>query len=138
MRTLMLLFFILAGCTATTQPTPTPAPLTARQVIDRFNAAGLGVSDVTVAERDPDSPLPNSYQERLRFTVAEVAPAGGQVFTCDTKRNCDALFAYFDALVALAGPYLYQSPDGLVVAQLNSGLTPATAAQFEAVMADLP
>lgn len=116
----------------------TPQPLTAQSVIDAFNAAGLGVTNVRTEPRNPNSPLPNSYQERLSFAIPEVAPRGGQVFVCDTKQNCDAIFAYFDALKALAGPYLYQSPDGRVVAQLNSGLTPATAAQFRQVIAALP
>ena len=113
-------------------------PLTAQAVIDKFNEVGLDVKDVQAGERDPDSPLPNSYQENLVFSIPEVAPKGGQIFVCDTKKNCDALYAYFDALKALAGPYLYQSPRGTVVAQLNSGLTPDTAAKFEQVISSLP
>jgi hypothetical protein len=113
-------------------------PLTAQVVIDKFNEAGLDVQDIQAGERDPDSPLPNSYQENLVFSIPEVAPKGGQIFVCDTKKNCDALYAYFDALKALAGPYLYQSPSGTVVAQLNSGLTPDTAAKFEKVINSLP
>jgi len=113
-------------------------PLTGQDVIDKFNEADLDVKDVQVGERDPDSPLPNSYQENLEFSIPEVAPKGGQIFVCDTKKNCDALYAYFDALKALAGPYLYQSPSGTVVAQLNRGLTPDTAAKFETVINTLP
>jgi hypothetical protein len=59
---------------------------------------------------------------------------GGQFFICDTKQNCDAIFAYFDALKALAGPYLYQSPSGTVVVQLNSGLSPEEAFKYEAAV----
>lgn len=40
-------------------------------------------------------------------------------------------FPKYDALKALAGPYVYQSPSGTVVAQLNSGLTPDEAKKFE-------
>jgi hypothetical protein len=113
-------------------------PVTAQDVIDKFNEAGLNVSDVHPEERHPERPLPNSYTERLAFSIPEVAPEGGQVFVCDTKKNCDAIYAYFDALKALAGPYLYQSPNGKVVAQLNSGLLPETGAKFEAVIGSLP
>lgn len=60
-------------------------------------------------------PVPRSYQKRHVFEVASVAPKGGQAFTCDTKKNCDAIFAYFDAMKALAGPYTYQSAGGTVV-----------------------
>jgi transcriptional regulator with XRE-family HTH domain len=83
-------------------------------------------------------PVPKSYTAHQAFEVASVAPKGGQVFTCDTKQNCDAIFAYFDALKALAGPYTYQSPGGTVVAQLNSGLKPDEAAKFAAAIASLP
>jgi len=113
-------------------------PLTGQAVIDKFNAAGLGVTDVRPEKREPDSPLPNSFQEYLGFAIPEVAPKGGQVFVCDTKRNCDAIYAYFDALKSMAGPYLYQSPGGTVVVQLNSGLNPETGAKFEAVVRSLP
>jgi hypothetical protein len=58
-----------------------------------------------------------------------VGDKGGQYFICDTKQNCDAIFAYYDALKALAGPYTYQSGSGLVVVQLNSELTPDAAAK---------
>lgn len=57
---------------------------------------------------------------------------------CDTKQNCDAIYAYFDALKAIAGPYLYQSDGGRVVLQLNSGLTPETAAKFAETIKALP
>lgn len=160
MKRLIVLALLLAGCAApvdsapTAQPTevptvvvlPTETPLpteapkapSAQEVIDKFNEAGLGVSDVRPWEQTEDSPRPNSYLENLRFSIPEVAPDGGQVFVCDTKRNCDALYAYFDALIALAGPHLYQSPSGTVVAQLNSGLTPETASKFENIINALP
>jgi hypothetical protein len=126
----VLLATIITACSST--------PITAQDVVDKFNAAGLNVGDVHQEERDPESPLPNSYTERLSFSIPEVAPKGGQVFVCDTKKNCDALYAYFDALKALAGPYLYQSPNGKVVVQLNSGLLPETGAKFEEVVKSLP
>ncbi len=113
-------------------------PLTAQGVIDEFIAAGLEINDVKVEERDPESPLPNNFQERWSFSIPEVAPRGGQIFVCDTKENCDALYAYFDALKALAGPYLYQSPSGKVVVQLNSGLLPETGSSFAEVVNSLP
>lgn len=116
-----------------------PAPITAQDVIDKFIAAGLEVSGVNPGERAEGTPLPNSYRENLEFAIAEVAPKGGQIFVCDLPRkNCDALYEYFNILIGLAGPYTYQSPSGLVVAQLNSGLTPETAAKFEEVINSLP
>jgi len=131
----LLFALLLIGCVAIRPATV--APVTAQEVADQFDALGL-VSDIRPGERREGSPLPNSYSEHIQFTIAEVAPRGGQIFVCDTKRNCDAMYAYFDALVALAGPYLYQSPSGLVVVQLNSGLTPDHAAKFEAIVQGLP
>lgn len=124
---------LLGACSSAT-----PTPSTGQQVIDRFVAAGLEVSDVRPGERTEGTPLPNTYEENIDFTVAEVAPKGGQIFVCKTKEYCDTLMTYFDAFKALAGPYLYQSPNGLVVAQLNSGLTTDTAEKFEEVIKRLP
>lgn len=128
---LMVTMLALAGCAGAAPP-----DVTAQQVAEAFNTAGLGVTDIATPERSQDSPLPNSFESRVEFVIGEVAPKGGQVFVCDTKQNCDAIYPYFDALKGLAGPYLYQSPNGRVVAQLNSGLSPETAAQFEEVVAE--
>lgn len=116
------------------EPTETPAAISGQQVIDLFVAAGLEVSGAGPMARQPDSPLPNSYDERIGFAVAEVAPKGGQIFVCRTKTHCDALYEYFTLLIGLAGPYTYQSAGGTVVAQLNSGLTPDTAAKFQEIV----
>lgn len=131
---ILLLFALCLSLAACGAPA---APLTASSVVEAFKGAGLDVSNVQPGVREADSPVPNSFREFNTFTIASVAPRGGQVFVCDTKQNCDAIYAYFDALKALAGPYLYQSPNGLVVAQLNSGLTPDEARKFETVIAGL-
>lgn len=110
---------------------------TAASVVATLQKAGLQLDGVTPSPPNPDSPLPKSFLENVEFSIPEVAPKGGQLFVCDTKKNCDAIYAYYDALKALAGPYLYQSPDGKVVLQLNSGLTPQTGAKFEAALKDL-
>ena len=131
-------------------PTPTPkaADLAAQtampsvrgqmsygqQVLDLFTQAGLEISSATKAEVNPKDPLPDTYVERWEFVVAEVAPKGGQIFICEQKTDCDVLINYFTMLRFLAGPNLFQSPSGLVIAQLNSGLSPETAAKFKAVI----
>lgn len=129
-----VLAMVLAACATSAQP----ATVTAQDVADKFVAAGVGVSDVKSGDVPDSASLPRSYQEHIEFIVAEATPRGGQIFVCDTKKNCDAIYAYFDALKALAGPYTYQSPSGLVVAQLNSGLSPETVAKFEEVINSLP
>lgn len=132
-------YIVILACLALVACGGTSAPPSAQSVLDAFKAAGLVVNNPQAPARDATSPLPNTYKERMTFEVPGAhAGKGGQVFTCDTKKNCDALYAYFDALKGLAGPYLYQSPSGLVVAQMNSGLTPDVAAKYEAVIKALP
>ncbi len=113
----------------------TPA-VTAAQVSDKLSA--LGATAIHAEPLKTETPVPRSFTDRLVFAVPRIAPKGGQFFICDTKKNCDAIYAYFDALKALAGPYLYQSPSGTVVVQLNSGLTPQEAAPYEAMVKALP
>jgi hypothetical protein len=126
---LILLAVLLVSCGGA------PAAPTGQSVLDKFKAAGIAITPATPAGGDA---IPKSYLERMSFTIDSIAPAGGQVFICDTKKNCDAIYAYFDALKALAGPYLYQSPGGTVVAQLNSGLSPTEATKFDQVIQSLP
>lgn len=111
---LILIAVLLTSCGGT--PPPTIANVT----------AAIGAQNVR--EGAAGATVPQSYTAHATF---EVAGKPGQVFVCDTKRNCDAIFAYFDALKALAGPYTYQSGSGLVVVQLNSALTPTDAAKVE-------
>lgn len=147
----VLIALLLVACspatvaepTPTVAPTPTPAEptpaaLTGQQVIDAFVAAGLEISDVRIGERAEGSLLPNTYDENLEFTVAEVAPKGGQIFICRAKEYCDALMGHFDTYKNFGGPYFYQSPGDLVVAQLNKGLSVDTAEKFKAVIEALP
>ncbi len=120
----------LAGCTSS-------EPITGDKVIAALKAANVSVGDVQKPPRDTTSPMPNSFSERVTFSLPSVAPKGGQIFICDKKEYCDALFTYFDALKALAGPYLFRSKDGLVVAQLNSGLQPSDAEPVRKVIEGL-
>lgn len=125
----LFLTIFLFACGSTSAPT-------ADQVEAALGQAGATAFKDNVLQEG--APVPRSFQVNRAFEIASVAPKGGQYFICDSKRNCDAIFAYFDALKALAGPYLYQSPSGLVVAQLNSGLTPAEAAKYEQAIKGLP
>lgn len=112
-------------------------PVTSAGLLSALTAAGVEYSNAEHPERDPSSPLPNSYKEHLVIALPSVAPKGGQFFICEKKEYCDALYSYFDALKAFAGPYIYRSKNGLVVAQLNSGLESAAAEQVQAVVENL-
>jgi hypothetical protein len=125
----LLCLLLLAACGGA------PA-VTAAQVATTLQSAGA--TNIHDEQLGADVPVPKSYIAHQAFEIPSVAPSGGQFFICDTKQNCDAIFAYFDAFKALAGPYLYRSPSGTVVAQLNSGLKPDEAAKFEQALKSLP
>ncbi|KFX07767.1 hypothetical protein KP22_06665 [Pectobacterium betavasculorum] len=118
--------FLLAGCG--------DKAITTQSIMEQFQQTGVTVTDIQTPDRSVKTPVPNSYKEHVTFVLSEVSPKGGQVFICEKKEYCDAIYAYFDALKAFAGPYLYQSKNGLIVAQLNSGLTPQTAEKLAAVV----
>lgn len=111
--------------------------ITSDEVVAALQKAGAGITAVKPIPRDPSSPRPNSFRENFAFTLPSVAPKGGQFFICDTRKYCDAIFSYYDALKGLAGPYLYRSKDGLVVFQLNSGLEPKVAEQIKSTIRSL-
>lgn len=115
-----------------------PDPMTADRLLAALKAAGIQYSNPTQPPRDSASPLPNSYKERVAVTLPSVAPKGGQFFICEKQEYCDAIYRYFDALKGFAGPYLYRSKSGLVVAQLNRGLEPQAAEQVKAVIESIP
>jgi hypothetical protein len=123
---------LLAGCGDAGAPA-----ITGQGVLNQFRAAGLQIENIKPAGNEMKQ-VPQGYKENLAFTTPSLGDKGGQVFVCDVKAGCDAIYAYFDGMKALAGPYLYQSPSGMVVVQLNSGLDPAEAARYEAVIRGLP
>jgi hypothetical protein len=121
MRVVLLAFILLlTACVGT----PAPTPATVESALASAGASGFAASKA-------GGTAPQSYTSHADFVIGD---KGGQYFICDTKRNCDAIYAYFDALKALAGPYTYRSGGGLVVVQLNSELAPDAAAKIEAAI----
>lgn len=131
-RIVFLLVFLLAACQPMAPaPTPTPATLSAQQIIDRLIAAGLEVSDVKPLARPEGMPEHYQFKERMGFAIAEIAPDGGQVYTCEVRPHCDLLMELFKTFEDLAGKYYYLLPDGLAVVQLDIEVSPETAKRFE-------
>jgi len=92
---------LLAGC-GDGQKT-----ISGQDVMTQLQQTGVAINDVTTADPAEKSPVPNSYKEWLSFSIPQVAPSGGQVFICERKEYCDAIYAYFDGYRGLVGPYLY-------------------------------
>ena len=110
----------------------------AEDVLGKFIDAGIKIENIRAEPREPEKPLPNSFDERFAFSDPSLPNGkGGQIFTCRKKKYCDALVGYFDMFKSFAGPYIYQSRDGLVVLQLNGGHSPGSAEKYEAVIDSL-
>ena len=120
----LLILSVLVACGGA--PAPTPATVEAA-----LTAAGGSA----FARGRIDGPVPQSYTDHADFMIGD---KGGQYFICQDKDGCDALFAYYDALQFLAGPYLYRNQSGTVVVQLNSGLLPDEAAKYKDAVERLP
>lgn len=124
--------------TATTRPAPASiesAP-SLDTVLSAFESAGIQLRDINrVPQIEAESPLPRSFRYHATWKDALLGDSGGQVFICDSPDLCVALSSYFRMLVGMAGPYIYISPSGLVVAQLNSSFTPDQATRYRAVLA---
>jgi hypothetical protein len=114
------------------------------------SASGLGcVRSLAFVPHHPPkfqdgSPFPRSFSDGVSFDLPSLKaadadePPHGAVLVCDTKKNCDAIYAYLDALKGLLGPYYYQSNSGMVVASLDSAMAPDVAAKYEAIIKALP
>jgi hypothetical protein len=144
---LALAIAILPACGASTtsnssspasqSPSASPSAKSykAQDVIDLWTKAGLLVSAVMPC--DPplaNSPIPRTWTDDVCFTIASIAPHGGQVMTFDTETNERAIVSYFQLFPSLA-PYVYVHAN--VVAQLNSSLTAADAKKFDDAMSPL-
>lgn len=118
--------------------------ITAQQVIDRYKAAGLEVENPHPPKFEEGSPFPRSFSDGISFDLPSLKtadadePPHGAVLICATKKNCDAIYTYLDALKGLLGPYYYQSKSGTVVASLDSTMPSDIAAKYEAIINALP
>lgn len=113
------------------------APPTAHAVLDALKASGVPFSAISYPKRKPLSLLPNTYKERVEVAFPSIAPKGGQFFVCETREYCDHLQEHFHALRALAGPHVYRSKSGRVLAQLYSTLEQPVADQIRAAIEEL-
>jgi len=118
--------------------TSVSAEITGQQIVQALREHGVPIQNIIEEERNPDAPLPNSYDVRWSFQDTTLSNGkGGQFFICSRKSFCDAIFKYFEAFSFFAGPYLYRNPEGTVVFQLNSSHSPKSAEKYETVLSEL-
>lgn len=107
---------------------------TADQVIAALQAAGLSIGDVQAAPRDPNALAPDVAQETKTFSIASIAPRGGQLYIFTNAQDLQTMQAWFARLPDLA-PYVYTN--GTVLLQLHRSLPQAEAERFKAALATL-
>ena len=127
----LLPLLLIASCGA--QPTPIRSAL---EIAASFQL--LGAKNARATDVPKDAPIPRSFDSHAVFDIPEANGKTGQVFTCENKKNCDALVKYFEALAGLAGPWLYQSKGGRVVVQLSSQTPAEVAARYAATVQEIP
>jgi len=93
-----------------------------------------GATNIKQQERETESMRSNAFREAYDFEISEVSPKGGQVIFFDDPSHGESMFAYYDALKAIAGPYLYITADNTILLQMNSGLKPETAKKFAKIL----
>lgn len=131
----LFLLPIVACLVASAFAKEAPLPPNVQDLVNKLQAAGCEFENVELnMERSNGSVLPNCWNDRLVFTIKSIAPKGGQIFFTSRSSYGESIAAHYLSYPALVGPYVYRSKDGKIVAQLNSGLTPAQAEKFEAVI----
>jgi predicted small lipoprotein YifL len=114
-------------------PTPTFPKYTAEQVMAKIQP--LGVSNVAQGARVSGDQSPNTAIDSRTFTIATIAPKGGQLLLFDTPADRAGMEAWYARFPDLA-PYVYVKGNALL--QLNSGLSKAEAEKFREALNTLP
>jgi hypothetical protein len=104
---------------------------TADQVIAALQAAGLSISDVKAAPRDPNALAPDVAAETKTFAIASIAPRGGQVLSFNEPHDLQEMQAWFARFPDLA-PYVYIRDN--VMVQLHTSLPQAEAERFKVAL----
>jgi hypothetical protein len=103
-----------------------------KELIEKLISEGIQILDIKT--ENEKGILLEHYVEKWIFSIQEIFPKGGQILICPTKSDGDQVFDYYDSLASLAGPHLYRSSCGKVIAQLNNGLSKETGNLFRKVL----
>ena len=127
----------LVGLVACGGPAPTPTPTFARYDVASVVAVlqPLGISNVQPSVRDPQSVAPNTARDQREFSIPSIAPKGGQLLLFATASDLAAMQTWYARFPDLA-PYVYVHGNAML--QLNSSLSAAEAARYQAALNSLP
>lgn len=100
----------------------------AEGVIQEFRDQGLEVGEVQPQKSDPETPLPDTYEEQVRFLIPSAGnDTGGRVFTFESPEDLRTVRSYYEGLNDLGGlfccSYVYER--GLVLVQVPGDWPPS-------------
>jgi hypothetical protein len=114
---------------------------TSQDVVAEFKAQGVDVADSYPIEQEGQSPMPKTYKEGTRFTIASMGKdtngeaKGGRVFTFDSQSDMKPVQDYFEGLgkpSGLLSSYVYTKDNILV--QINGELSKDKAEEYNRVL----
>ena len=94
---------------------------TAEEVVQEFRDEGLEVGEVQPQQPGSSDPLPDTYEEHVRFLIPSAGEdLGGRVFTFESSGDLRTIRSYYEGLNDMGGlfcsSYVYEN--GLVLVQV--------------------
>lgn len=113
---------------------------TAEEVIQGFRDEGLEVGGVQTQEPDPGDPLPDTYEEHVRFLIPSAGEdLGGRVFTFESPEDLRTIRSYYEGLNDMGGffccSYVYE--DGLVLVQTPGDVRKKQADEYGRALSEM-
>ncbi|MDZ4765151.1 MAG: hypothetical protein SGI73_11425 [Chloroflexota bacterium] len=140
----VILALALVGCDALPGSAPQPTALpynlyTPQDAINAFTAAGLDAL-VPTREMNLSRGAPLTFNDRMIFQIAPVAPSGGQILAFDTPEAMAEWNTYIEQLRADSATrrdvsYVYTY--GNILLQVNADLPPRTAQAYRDALAQM-
>ncbi|MDP9485866.1 MAG: hypothetical protein M3Q49_08805 [Actinomycetota bacterium] len=111
----------------------------AEEVIQEFRDQGMEVGEVQPQEPDPKTPLPDVYEEHVRFLIPSAGEdLGGRVFTFESPEDLRTVRSYYEGLNDMGGLFccsqIYES--GLVLVQIPGEVRKEQADEYGRVLSD--
>lgn len=127
---LLVLAFALLGARSGGNPT-------AEEVLQAFRDQGLEVGEVQPQQPDPEMPLPDTYQEHVRFLIPSAGEdLGGRAFTFESPEDLRTVRSYYEGLNDMGGffccSYVYE--EGLVLLQIPGEVRKEQADEYGRVL----
>jgi len=138
---LMTLCAVLAGCGGDDRGGIDPGGLTAREIVARFDRAGLEAAHPTPIEANELGVAPNATDDRTRFLIPSLGEdAGGRVFVFDDLAGLKKTKKAYDSLGKESGllfSWTFANEQRGVLVQINGELPKVKAQRYAALVRGL-